>query len=322
MSLTQPAPFVLYVWDWAPLSDAEACHPGYYFAAAPYGPDEDWRGGVIYESRDGGSTFQPIQPVSRLATYGRAKTVLADPAGGGHGWDRASTVQVEITRGELESRPELDVLNGANAAILGSEVLAFQNATLVSERVYDLDTFIRGQRNTEDGMGDHEIGEDVLLLTRGSIGFRRLDAAQIGAAIKLKLVPDGGAPADFPALDFTPNGGTILPLPPANLVGVRQANDDIVYTWDHRSRGRFRFFDGVEHRLCCCDDQKYRVTLKDGSGTTTLRTVDVEDATTHTYTLAQQQADGLTGSEPVRASVQQISTVLGPGRATAEITTS
>ena len=54
--------------------------------------------------------------------------------------------------------------NGANAALLGEEIIQFQTAILVGAGLYTLSNLLRGRRATEGATSSHAVGENFVLL--------------------------------------------------------------------------------------------------------------------------------------------------------------
>jgi hypothetical protein len=83
------------------------------------------------------------------------------------------------------------VLNGANLAVLGSEVIQFKSATLVATNTYALTGLLRGRRGTEWAIGTHAAGDRFVLASTAT--WRRADSAagEIGLARTHKAPPFG-----------------------------------------------------------------------------------------------------------------------------------
>ena len=108
--------------------------------AALYGGTQGWPGGSLFRSDDGGETggnnWQELAQTADESTVGLTFEALADAET--CVIDRASTLEVGLYSGELSSVTELAMLNGANAALVGNEIVQFQTATLLSSGRYRL----------------------------------------------------------------------------------------------------------------------------------------------------------------------------------------
>ncbi len=119
---------------------------------------EPWPGAVSFwrsDSPDRGFLHALTLPAP--ATLGQTETPL--PPGPEGRWDEINQLRVRLFQGQLSSRPEADVLNGANAAALrneegGWEVIQFRRAELIAPDVWQLSGLLRGQAGTEDAMRD------------------------------------------------------------------------------------------------------------------------------------------------------------------------
>ncbi len=67
--------------------------------------------------------------------FGWAANVLGDTA---HPWtwDEDNSVQIALAQGTLDSKTALEVLNWANVALLGDEIIQWRNATLLATNLY------------------------------------------------------------------------------------------------------------------------------------------------------------------------------------------
>jgi hypothetical protein len=109
---------------------------------------------VLFESVDG-AAFYVVDESTVEMTWGVCRAALGD-TGTPFGTDRANTIEVTMTVGTPGSVTELEMLNGANRALIidpdgAVEVIAWANATHEggASRTYTLDTLLRGLRGTE-----------------------------------------------------------------------------------------------------------------------------------------------------------------------------
>jgi hypothetical protein len=301
-----PPPLCLAVLDLPPLSDAGALSPGFYVAVAAFDPSAAFTSAVLYSSFDD-LAYSVADFVNAETTMGRCTTTLADGVVGK--WDNRNTLTVELHHGELESKTEQEVLNGANFALVGSEVIAFKTATLVDTDTYQLSGLLRGMRGTEGECDGHAADETFVLLN--SAGLLRKDAnlAVVGTTRYYKAVPSGGVAADVGGQAFTFNGRALKPFAPCHVKGARDGSNDLTITWVRRSRAVTDIFnEGLAPLLE--ESESYEVDIM--SGSTVLRTITATSPTC-SYTAAQQTADGLTPGDPVTVRVYQISASVGRG---------
>jgi hypothetical protein len=296
------------------VSSAHVYLLGYYWACCAADDADQWAGGIVYASKDG-TNYLTFEAVSAQAILGAALTALADgPVGY---WDRESTVQVELHNGALSSKTEREVLDGANTAVLGQEVIAFQAATLVDDDTYELSVLLRGLRNTEAARGGHEIGDRFVLMTGVGVSFREMSQQDIAHERRYKAVATGGDIDDVDAVTFRPIGATLRPFSPCLIEGARDGSNNLTVTWVPRSREPMDEFSQLPIPAMGVSED-YEIDFY--SGSTIVRTKTVTGGTrTTTYTAAEQTTDGLTPGDDVDLAVFQMSDVIGrgnPGEAT------
>lgn len=144
------------------LQDADDASPVVYVAAK--GTSAGWLGAAIFKGVDE-SDYAQVALATSAAVFGVCSTTLADFSGG-NVFDHTSTLTVDVGQGELSSVTRGQMLDsGANAALVGSEVIQFRYATVVSAGVYTLSGLLRGRLGTEWAQVDHAGGERFVLLT-------------------------------------------------------------------------------------------------------------------------------------------------------------
>jgi hypothetical protein len=272
-----------------------------------------WPGSVLFY-RDDVLNTQATFP----ATIGVTNSTL------GYGqpwvWDRTNTVNVVITTPgrSLSSATEDAVLNGANALAVQTpsgewEVLQFQTATLEADGTYTLSDLLRGQLGTEPYIGDPTpAGAQMILYDASEWATFDGTAGLIGVDLAIDYGPGVSEleSDNFQATTVTPRGVAYRPYAPSNLSQIKQSGGDISLEWVRRTR-----FDGdsweTEEPPLNEDFERYRVKILDG--VTIVREWDVSDATTVTYSLADQTTDFGGGQSTVSWCVQQISAIYGPG---------
>src|SRR6202000_1820617 len=103
----------------------------------------------------------------------------------------------------LSSCTQIDLLNGANAALLGNEILQFQTATLTGPGLYTLSNLLRGRRGTETTTGAHAIGESFVVLTPGAVDFVPALQTDRGATYEFRALSKGHTLRDVQDTNFT-----------------------------------------------------------------------------------------------------------------------
>lgn len=301
----------LEIMDIAPLRTADTQTPGYYFVISLEDQTAEFLGGTLFDSTDD-SAFDQVANFPPEATMGVTITAL-DDATTTTEIDSTSTVEVELNEGSLSSVTRAQLLQGGvNICLIGDEICAFESATLIATNQYELQGFIRGQRNTEDHATGHAIGERFVLLN-GLVGFVSIATAQIGANRYFRPVAAFGDINAVTSQQKVLEGQTLKPFSPANVQGSRSGTD-ITISWDRRSRDLVRFLSTTTPPLLD-SPETYEVDILTAPlpGGTVLRTKTVVGGTSTTYTTAEQTTDGLTPGDPVDVAVYQISPVVGRG---------
>jgi len=291
-----------------------------YVAAGAFG-DEPWPGAVIIKSEDGLSFGSSVTfvPAGGNATHGVAEAALAD--GSSTVFDRQNTLTVSLFRGSLASVTELDVLNGANAALLGSEVIQFAGATLQPDGSYVLDTLLRGRRGTEWATAGHVKGERFVMLTPSTIFAVQTPTAEIGLKRFYKAVTLGGDSLAAQIKDVTLQGQAFMPLSPVHLTGSRDGANDWTVSWVRRTRigGEWRDFVDVPLGEA---SEAYEVDILDGTGalkrtiTATASaggSVVTPASQSAFYTSADQIADFGANQVTLSVRIYQLSATVGRG---------
>lgn len=269
----------LIVLDCSPLRDQDNS-PGLYIAVG--GPSPSWQGAQVNYSRDG-TSYTPLTATQANTPVGTAITALAVPPWGGTNYeenevDYANTVQIQMYNGQsLYNAASFQAfLNGANVAMLGNEIIFFQNATANGSGLFTLSNLLRGRQGTEWAASTHATQERFVLLGTWLLqeGLNVSDlgnniwnqaqtisvTAQYGGTIVKQLVANGRVkPLTVSKLRaFTDAGST---------TGLMSAAG-VVLNWVRRARIANQWIDNMDVPL----DEKtesYTVSITNGSKTVT-----------------------------------------------------
>jgi hypothetical protein len=286
--------------------------PGVYVAAAGYGPA--WTGARTYTNEGEGTAWQSRQTIDKAAVIGTAITVLATSGRPPGLPDEANTVRVTVASGTLASVSYAQFLAGANAALLGDELIYFREAALVAAGVYDLRGFLRGRKGTERFMGTHAAFERFVLLSSGTARWLDLPLAARGLNVGVRALTLGqqASQATVQTVPFT--AATLLPYAPVQVRALRQGSD-VLIRWVRRGRLANGWNNGADVPLSEASEA-YDVEILNAPGTAVLRTLSAVTPQV-TYTAAQQAADGLANAIALNLRVYQLSARVGRGVAAA-----
>lgn len=286
---------------------------GFYWAVTAV--ERGWRGASIMRSSDLGVSYALMSNVAVRARVGRV--AAATPSGPTDFWDEGNTIDVtlEYEQDTLESRDDLSVLNGANAAYLGNangqggEIIQFRTATLIGVRQYRLSGLLRGRLGTEANVSTHGTNEVFVLLQTNPVGRSDYGAGDFDKARLFKPVSTLTSMDDTAAQTFTNTGVGKKPLSGVHVMGSRDTSNNLTVNWTRRTRYRVPGL-GAGPVPLGEETESYEIDVFTGS--TVVRTI-TSTTPTFTYTAAQQTADGKTPGNPVIIRIYQMSSVRGRG---------
>jgi hypothetical protein len=199
--------------------------------------------------------------VDRAAVTGVATTVLA--AGPSAVIDRVNSVSVALSNpASLLYHADADALAmGANAMLIGNELIQFGRAVATGAGCYRLSELVRGCRGTEWARAQHSIGEAVVLIERSRLIWVGMDPAMIGAEVLARAYGLADDAADPPRSSLVANGESLRPLSPCHL-GVAIDAGSYALSWVARRRtAGWPANSGDEAGLA-----SFAVTVRRGSG--------------------------------------------------------
>jgi hypothetical protein len=236
-SLDYSGPTVLAVMDLPPLRSQDTS-PGLYVAACGYA--SNWPGCYVDISRDDVNFSQAMSVVGRTP-IGTCTTALGNFFGGNVP-DELNSVSVALadTSLSLSSVSYTSFVNGANAALVGSELVYFRSATQTGPGQYTLTGLLRGLGGTEWAMGTHVATERFVLLQSSTVSSLGINLTDIGGTLYFETFLNN-------LLGQTPTGQTsvqpavarVKPLSPWQLGaghGSSVSASDIVVQWLRRAR--------------------------------------------------------------------------------------
>lgn len=303
--MKEPSPVTVEFLDIPRLPNDTRADPVLYLAAT----GNPYYGANVFETKDGGASWLLKAQITNQSTMGIVTTKLAP--GPTEVWDEGNSLTVVLTSGTLESRPELDVLNGFNAAVIGQEIIQFRIATLVDKNTYVLSGLLRGRLGTEDQVSSHNVGERFVLLEAG--GFEAM-AAPVSDWYSPRSYRVG--PANKPVTDaiyiegnFTNTGRMFQPWSVCHVSGKRDASNNLIISWTRRDRSGGAWLDNADIPMSETSEM-YEVDIM--SRATVKKTLKAS-APTVTYTAADQIIDFGSPQQQVTIRIYQISSTRGRG---------
>lgn len=292
-----------------------------YFGAGSFAAA--WAGGRLYQSADG-AIWNEIAAVPAAVNWGYTTTTLGGTVAA-FATDYENTVTIAFAAGDTipVSCSYGEMMNGANAALLGSEIIQFRSIEVNADGTYVLSVLSRGQRGTEWAVGSHRQGEIFIMLEAGLVGATRLPLTQIGVVEQWRLLPTGRFLDQVSIVRFAYLGYDKKPYAP---VGFTRAvsGSDLLVEWVRRTRIGGLLQDGVDTVPLNEDSEAYEAYLL--ADAAAIDTFDPTDALTYVrvytglatpqllYTAAQMATDGFTmATDRLYLVVYQISAVVGRG---------
>lgn len=296
--------------DIALLRDADNT-PGFYVAVM--GSAANWSHCAIYSSIDD-LTYSLVTTLTGQTALGACTTVLGDWTGG-NVFDETSSVTVDVGAiQQLASVTRDDILTNiaANAALIGSELIQYRTATLVSEGVYTLSGLLRGRRGTEWASTGHVADEVFVALNTSGMRYLLLQSGDLGSAKYYKAVSAGQRLSDVTAQPITPAGVSLECFSPVNARANRDSTDTVL-TWTRRTRLSTRLTGALPINAPLGETtESYEVEVWD-SGYTTLKRTITASTETATYTSAQQATDFGGDQTVLYLKIFQLSATVGRG---------
>lgn len=287
-----------------PLLKTSDDQPGFYvgITGAPA-----WSGASLMRSTDG-VNYAAQDSFSLPVTMGFATTVLGvrpTPY-----MDRVSTVTVSLLRGSLSSCSQSDLFNGTNAALLGDEIIQFQNAVLNADGTITLSNLLRGRKGTEFAVTTHILGERFILLQSSTIRFLPLNMSDKGRTFYYRAPSVGQDVHDVADTVFVPQLNNLKPLAPEHLVVARNTTSDISLSWKRRARSNSEWVDYIDVPL---DESSELYDIEVMNGISVVRSFLSQSTAQITYTASQQISDFGALQGAVTFRVYQLSARAGRG---------
>jgi len=282
---------------------------------------DPWPGGIaVYRSAtlDG---FQELDNVSAPARLGRTLQPLA--AGPTSRLDMAGQLVVELQSGTLESVPDINLFDGANALAVETapghwEIIQAGNAELIAPQRYRLTRLLRGQRGTESAMVDLLPANATVVILDGALAPLPVSRSELGLPFNYRIGPDELPPSEdaYVAAEFTAGGAGLRPFSPVHVAQPYLRGRDIgtyMISWIRRDRDLAADNWAAAEIPASEASEAWEVEILDGGAV--LRTL-ASSTTSVAYTQSQQVADWgavLGPGDTLRIRVFQLSASFGRG---------
>jgi hypothetical protein len=147
-----------------------------------------------------------------------------------------------MIRGTLAGSTDVLVLAGANALMVGDELIQFVNAVQNVDGTYTISRLLRGRRNTEPFAFNHTVPSgsplrgDFCLVVDATMQRSTFPNSFIGLTEDYKAVTDGQDPTLVTPFTFTSAGNDLKPTSPVHLNGTRDMSSNLTIGFTRRTR--------------------------------------------------------------------------------------
>ncbi|MBA4492431.1 glycoside hydrolase TIM-barrel-like domain-containing protein [Paracoccus sp. S1E-3] len=203
-----------------------------------------WPGALAVYRSPGSDGFELLTTVRRRANLGRLASDLWP--GPPSRFDMGNVLILDLASGQLDSVSDLALFGGANALAVESapgrwEVVQAGHAELIAPGRYRLTRLLRGQRGTEQAMGNPTpTGARVVLLNEALTPLP-IPEADLGNPFNWRIGPARHPVSNetFAAVSFTPEGAGLRPFAPVHVAQPWRrphSPGDLTIRWTRRSR--------------------------------------------------------------------------------------
>lgn len=302
--------------------DAGTGNTRIYYGIEPYAPG--WLGGVTFESSDA-QTYNSWGFSQNQLTWGTTINSLPAPASL-YAYDTINTINVMWANYNrpVSSLSVTDFTNSnGNVALLGNEIICFQNVSINADGSYSLSNLKRGMRGTEWAVNSHTVAESFILLDSNDYIEYILPLSSIGGTNFFKVVGLGGSFDTIPNVTTQVKGYDLKPYSPVNFSRTNSGSDLIV-AWKRRTRIGGSWLGGTGTVPLSEAEEKYKafvlsspydpVANNYGEPASYVRIFTGLTSPTFTYTAAEMSTDSFVRStSTLYVVVFQISDSVGDG---------
>jgi len=261
---------------------------------------------AVYRASDS-TSFSSYAILSKGAIVADCSSALADCINPDL-WDRKNTLTVTLrtTLHTLESKSETQVLDGENVALVGSEIIQFQTASLTTTSVYTLSNLLRGRRGTEQHTGSHAAGETFVLLREADITRISTAVSEYGSTYQYKGVGSGETVLTVPMQGLAKQCAGLKPYSPVHVVGQASTAGDWAFSWKRRGRVNAGWNSLSDIPADSTLAESYEIDVMTNTTSTAIKRTLGSTSTSVIYTVAQQTSDFGGSATAVTINVYQL----------------
>lgn len=244
-----------------------------------------------------------------------ARPAKGEPRPGLPSWmvfDKDHTIDIRMFTGlpPTTAVNDLQVLNGANVALLGTEIIQWVTSTDLGNNIYRLSRLLRGRLGTELNMGSHSVGETFVILEPASVRRVVQNTNDTGVERFFKILGSGLPVYAAAVTPFINTGNSQKPWKPAIIRSTRDGPGEVTITFHRRSRINFEWQDFVDVPLGQ-EQESYEMDILNNAGVV----LDTLESTTEEFiiTVALQESLFVTVQDRIGVVIYQMSNLVGRG---------
>ena len=200
---------------------------------------KNWNGGILYRKlNDGTDKYTQVGFSSKPTPWGIITNSLADVSDNPFGIDRESSLEIQMTIGELKSATEADFANDRSRAIVNNEVISYRDVEKTGENTYRVSHLMRGLRGTERLIAGHSNGEFFIPIDETGLNSFNLTSENLNVETQYRAVRLNESFDNEPDFSFIAQGNDLKPYAPVNPVATQITGQNaITLSWTRRNRG-------------------------------------------------------------------------------------
>jgi hypothetical protein len=282
---------------------------GLYFAMSAI-DIATWPGASLQKSSDD-INFAQENTSSVGCSYGICGNTLGVPPISPWVWDMVNTLTIFMTQGTLAGATDLAVLNGANALMIGSEVIQFANAVQNGDGSYTVSRLLRGRRGTDIYCNTHGAAELVVDLNAGGVIRQPEAMSEVQNLRYYRPVTFGADISTITSQLFTLQANDLRPYAVTSVESTRDDSFNLAVTWIRRTRIGGDWLNGIGIVPLSEVTESYDVDIMNGN--TVVRTLSGLTSPDMSYTAADQTTDFGSPQPAITMNIYQNSATIGRG---------